>query len=81
MPNGQQRSERLSFLPSRLSGREIPLPTLRFASEELDGCFKYERKMDSVRVSGPQYGAAAPIPQRAYEHEDYMLSAFSSPPT
>ena len=53
MPNGQQRSARLSFLPSRLSGREIPLPTLRFASEELDGCFKYERKMDSVRVCGP----------------------------
>jgi hypothetical protein len=39
---------RLSFLPSRLSGREFRLTVLRFASEELDGCFKCERKMDSI---------------------------------
>ena len=44
---------RLSFLPSSLSRRKFTLTVLRFASEELDGCFRCE-----------QHGDAVPIPQR-----------------
>ena len=49
---------RLSFLPSSLSRRKFTLTVLRFASEELDGCFRCERKMDSIWSQRTQHGDA-----------------------